>query len=445
MTFPLVSIIIRTKNEEKWISACLQSVFSQDYPNFEVVVVDNKSTDLTVRRAKQFPVTIVEIEHFKPGLAINLGIRASKGEILVCLSGHCVPIGDDWLRSLVAPLSDPKIAGVYGRQEPLSFTNPLDKRDLCTVFGLDAKLQKKDFFFHNANSAFTRSIWGIYPFDEDATNIEDRIWGKQMIEDGYFLYYEPSASVYHHHGINHALDQHRADKIVKIMQTLDCFSSPIHAVDPLSLSNYCFIPILGPPIIIEGQCLLTRAIECAKKSKLISSIIVLTDNEETAKFAKSLGVEVPFLRPSFLADDTIQLKDILSYCLQQLEDHGHIVDTVISIDQTYPFRKSSDIDACIELLLSKDLDEIVATFSESRSIISQSSNSNSACQLDPISTTRNSRIAMFGYCYITRPKFLRSPGELTTKSSYFNVTEDFTRLQIKDIITMTKLKTEFFK
>ena len=335
MTHPLVSIIIRTKNEEKWITACLQSVFSQDYPNIEVVVVDNNSTDLTLRRARQFPVVIVDIDQFKPGLAINLGIRASRGEILVCLSGHCIPIGTDWLRNLVAPLIDPKIAGVYGRQEPL-FTNPLDKRDLCTVFGLDSKLQTKDFFFHNANSAFSRRIWDIYPFDEDATNIEDRIWGKKVIEDGYNIYYEPSASVYHHHGINHTLDERRADKIVKIMQQLDYFSSPTHAIDPLTLHNYCLIPILGPPIILEGQCLLTRAIECAKKSKFVTDIFVLTDNHETALFAKSLGVQVPFLRPSFLADDDICLNDILSYCLQQLEDQGHIIDTVISIDQTYP-------------------------------------------------------------------------------------------------------------
>ena len=39
----LISIIIRTKNEEKWVSSCLKSVFSQDYKNFEVICVIEKS------------------------------------------------------------------------------------------------------------------------------------------------------------------------------------------------------------------------------------------------------------------------------------------------------------------------------------------------------------------------------------------------------------------
>ena len=49
----LVSIVIRTKNEEKWIESCLKSVFNQNYKNFEVILVDNKSTDNTVKIAKK--------------------------------------------------------------------------------------------------------------------------------------------------------------------------------------------------------------------------------------------------------------------------------------------------------------------------------------------------------------------------------------------------------
>ena len=47
---PLVSIIIRTKNEERWISSCLQSVFNQTHKNIEVIIVDNLSTDMTVKK-----------------------------------------------------------------------------------------------------------------------------------------------------------------------------------------------------------------------------------------------------------------------------------------------------------------------------------------------------------------------------------------------------------
>ena len=76
----LVSIIIRTKNEERWISSCLESVYSQTYQNIEVILVDNYSTDKTVEKAKKFPIKLVKIKNFTPGRAINKGILASKGD-----------------------------------------------------------------------------------------------------------------------------------------------------------------------------------------------------------------------------------------------------------------------------------------------------------------------------------------------------------------------------
>ena len=50
----LVSLVIRTKNEERWISSCLDAVFKQSYKNFEVIIVDNGSTDKTIEIAKSF-------------------------------------------------------------------------------------------------------------------------------------------------------------------------------------------------------------------------------------------------------------------------------------------------------------------------------------------------------------------------------------------------------
>ena len=212
---PLVSLIIRTKNEEKWIGHCLRAVTGQDYKNIEIVLVDNESTDQTVAVAKQFNVKVVSISKFKPGAAINLGINESSGEYLVCLSGHCIPTDNRWLSNLVQDLDNREVAGVYGRQEPLSFTSDIDKRDLLMVFGLDKKVQIRDSFFHNANSAFRREVWDKYPFDEEVTNIEDRVWGQQVINSGLKIIYEPSASVYHWHGIHHDLNQLEPKKLLK--------------------------------------------------------------------------------------------------------------------------------------------------------------------------------------------------------------------------------------
>ena len=178
----IISIIIRTKNEEKWIGRCLDAVFSQKVEaEIEVILVDNNSTDHTVEVARRYPVNkFIYINKFLPGKALNDGVRASTGDYIVCISAHCIPEKEDWLQALLFNFKNNfKIAGVYGRQLPLSFTDSIDKRDLLIVFGLDRRIQEKDYFFHNANSMIPRSVWEEFPFDEQVTNIEDRVWGRR--------------------------------------------------------------------------------------------------------------------------------------------------------------------------------------------------------------------------------------------------------------------------
>ena len=165
---PLISIIIRTRNEERWIDHCLSAITTQSINDYEIILVDNNSQDRSVKIAKKYTDNIINVTDFYPGKAINDGIRASSGKYIVVISGHCIPKNNLWLEKLIEPLKNDKtclLAGVYGRQEPLSSSSALDKRDLTVVFGLDERTQKKDSFFHNANSAIPRKIWEKFPFD----------------------------------------------------------------------------------------------------------------------------------------------------------------------------------------------------------------------------------------------------------------------------------------
>ncbi len=297
----LVSIIIRTKNEERWISSCLRSVFRQSYKNIEVIIVDNKSTDHTVERSKSFAVKVVSIDEFFPGRAINDGIRVSSGDYIVCLSAHCIPVNEFWLEKLIQDIEDQKVAGIYGRQEPLSFSSDIDKRDLLTVFGLDKKIQIKDSFFHNANSAFRKDIWQKFPFDENISNIEDRVWGEQVISEGLRIIYEPQASVYHWHGIHQDLNPDRAKNVVRILESFKSFSTKENNhQDPEDLNILAIIPVRGKTLEFGDSTLLETTIDSAKKSKYISEIIVSTDSNETADIARMHDIDVPFIRPAVL-------------------------------------------------------------------------------------------------------------------------------------------------
>ena len=73
----------------------------------EIILVDNNSTDKTVQKATIAGVKkIFVIKNFLPGKALNLGIKKSLGEYIVCLSAHCIPTNKDWLKNLSTQFFD---------------------------------------------------------------------------------------------------------------------------------------------------------------------------------------------------------------------------------------------------------------------------------------------------------------------------------------------------
>ena len=177
------SIIIRTFNEEDWIGHCLKAIRKQKFKEYEIIIVDNHSSDNTIKIAKTFDVNkIIKIKKFVPGKSLNLGSKIAKGEFLIYLSAHCIPEKDTWLGSLILNFKNPKVAAVYGKQSPIKFSDAEDIRDLYITFGNERIIQKKGSFFHNANSAIRKSIWKKVNFSDKLTNIEDRDWSKKIID-----------------------------------------------------------------------------------------------------------------------------------------------------------------------------------------------------------------------------------------------------------------------
>jgi len=83
---PEVSIIIPTYNSGDVINECLEKIYGQNYPSFEVIIVDNYSSDDTVKKAKKFKVKMKIIQQkCNPALARNIGVINSKGKYVLFL------------------------------------------------------------------------------------------------------------------------------------------------------------------------------------------------------------------------------------------------------------------------------------------------------------------------------------------------------------------------
>ena len=138
----MISIIIRTKNEGHWLARCLTSVSMQDYPEYEVILIDNASEDDSQAVGERFGCRILEItdDEYSHGRALNLGIEHAQGEFVAILSGHCIPVHDHWLSALAAHFGDPKVVGVYGRQVPLpDFGSVRQTRSLDNIRNREAR------------------------------------------------------------------------------------------------------------------------------------------------------------------------------------------------------------------------------------------------------------------------------------------------------------------
>jgi len=362
-----VSIIIRTKNEGDWIKQCLSNIFNQNYKDFEIILVDNMSTDSTVKKASNFDINLVTLDEYLPGDAINKGIEKSNGDIIVILSGHCIPTNKYWLERLISNLDDKKVAGVYGRQEPLSFSSDSDKRDLAIVFGLDKKIQIKDSFIHNANSALRREIWEKFPFDSKIKHIEDRLWGEMVINAGYKIIYEPEASVFHYHGIHQNNHPERLKNVVKILEE--------HKVVPQNklVSNYDFITIV--PINEEldyfnGHSSLSFIADTIKSSKYLkfNKTIIASNITSVIDESKKLGFNSVYHRPPNLISPLINVDDIIKNVLMEYDFENCFPDAVIYFSAKTPYRLNFDINSMISKFIDSDFDALFPSYNEKRTV-----------------------------------------------------------------------------
>jgi CMP-N,N'-diacetyllegionaminic acid synthase len=123
--------------------------------------------------------------------------------------------------------------------------------------------------------------------------------------------------------------------------------------------NLCLIPARGGSKGIpfkniqkvSNKPLIEYSINAAKESKLINRIIVSTDSKQIASFAKKIGVEVPFIRPKKISNDSATQYDVVQHATKFLLDQESYIPDIITILQpTTPIRTGKIIDRSINLL-----------------------------------------------------------------------------------------------
>jgi glycosyltransferase involved in cell wall biosynthesis len=183
---PLVSVVIPERNEARHIEACLAAVFGQDYPGdrLEVIVVDGVSTDGTReildRAAARDPrVRLLDNPARIVPTAMNRGIAAARGAIVVRVDGHCI-IQRDYVSRVVETLRRTGADGVGGTMSPVARTPFQGAVALATstpfgvgnsAFHYAAQERESDSVYLGAYPAATFARWGGY--DETLVRNQD--------------------------------------------------------------------------------------------------------------------------------------------------------------------------------------------------------------------------------------------------------------------------------
>ena len=199
-----IGVVIRTLDESELIGSCLESLQSQRGSfELDVLVVDSGSTDATVEIARSHGARIVELSpgDFDYSKSLNLGIEEVRGELVISLSAHAIPVEDGWLELMTAPFEDERVAGVSTRQVPWPDAPWQEVKRLTHAFGEAPRTfspgQADGLLFSNAASAIRRSVWEVHPFTLSA--VEDLDWGQRVVAAGWSIVYEPRSAVYHSH------------------------------------------------------------------------------------------------------------------------------------------------------------------------------------------------------------------------------------------------------
>lgn len=198
--WPKASVVVCAYQAEDTIGECLRSLTELDYPDYEVLVVDDGSTDTTAEIARGFPVRLLSGGRLGLSGARNLGLEHAEGEIVAYIDADA-QADPDWLTYLALVLEAPGAAGAGGPNPVPTDDPPIAQCVALSPGGPIHVLLDNERAEHvpGCNMAFWRErlleIGCFDPLYRTAGDDVDVCWKLQ--ERGYEIRFHPSAVVWH--------------------------------------------------------------------------------------------------------------------------------------------------------------------------------------------------------------------------------------------------------
>ncbi|MFQ3675166.1 MAG: glycosyltransferase [Endomicrobiia bacterium] len=301
---PLISIIIPVFNVEKTIEKCLQSIFELNYPNYEVIIINDGSTDNTGKILVKYSdkLKILETLGIGPSAARNIALKEAKGEYIALTDGDCI-VDKEWLNKLLEGfLVDKKIVGVGGTQVSPEDETEFGKmitnfmKSVGFIDYIKTKTAKGYFTSHNpsCNVMYKKEIFDkVGNFKEGLWPGEDVEFDYRITKIGYKLFFNPEAVVYHY----------RAENILKFIKMMFNYGKAQGILVRMYgfFRKLHFVPIIFFPLIIFFIWTMTISLEFGfSKFLLVLNVIFLYAIFRTNNFIEWLRFIVLFIITIFV-------------------------------------------------------------------------------------------------------------------------------------------------
>lgn len=209
----MISVIVPAYNAEDTLGDCLVALETQtlNRDRYEVIVVDDGSTDRTAEIARRHDVQLIRQPNAGPAVARNRGAQAAlrqaqdtaQGDLLIFTDADCAP-APDWIERMIAPFRrNPEVAGAKGvyrtrqRERVARFVQ-------LEYEGKYARMARQDHidFVDTYSAAYRRDVFlanGGFDAVFPTPSVEDQEFSFRLARKGYRLVFVPDAVVYHHH------------------------------------------------------------------------------------------------------------------------------------------------------------------------------------------------------------------------------------------------------